>query len=104
MSSSRKIGRWKRFEIAFAEENRRLKSPFAQSAGPTDDKISGLGKTGKESTKKSAAVETASSEHEASPETAPPRRERSPVAKTPSLWEEARRQRQDAAKKRDNRR
>lgn len=104
MSSPKKIGRWNRFEIAFAKENLPQKSLFQTPERTTEDKTRGLRKIVKEALGKNVDVESATLEKESPLESAAPRQGCFPASKTPSLWEEARRRKQDAAKKRDKRR
>lgn len=100
MSSQKKIGRWKRFEIAFAQENRPQKSLFQTPERSALDKLRDLQKIDKKATpNERAAVESGTTEKETRFENASPRQAPFPVSGTPSLWEEARRKRQDAAKK-----
>lgn len=99
MSSSQKIGRWNRFEIAFAQENRPQKSLFSTPERPAPNQLRGLRKIDKKTrSNERAADEPETSEKEAFPESASPRRGRS-ASDSPSLWEEARRQKEKAAKK-----
>ncbi len=99
MSSTQKIGRWKRFEIAFAQETCAEESLFRTPERSAPDKTRGLRKTNKMPSSERSPVENGTPEKEASPENALSRSIRFPVAGTPSHWEEARRQKQDAAKK-----
>lgn len=48
MSSQKRIGRWKRFEIAFAERNLPQISPFQAKRTPTTEKTRGLGEMEKD--------------------------------------------------------
>ncbi|MBQ9798947.1 MAG: hypothetical protein IJO40_03315 [Thermoguttaceae bacterium] len=99
MSSPKKIGRWKRFEIAFAQETRLPKPLFTTPERLALDKTGGSRKMDKKPSGESAVVEDETTEKEAFPEIASSRQVRFPVSGTPSLWEEARRQKQEAAKK-----
>ena len=104
MSSPKKIGRWNRFEIAFAKENLPQKSLFQTPERSTEDKTRNLRKIVKEILEEKIDVESATLEEESPLESAASRQGRFPASKTPSLWEEARRRKQEAAKKRDKRR
>lgn len=52
MSSQKRIGRWKRFEIAFAEGKWSRISPFQAKRSPTPDKTRDLGKIGENQPRK----------------------------------------------------
>ena len=96
MSSPKKIGRWKRFEIAFAQETRLPKPLFTTPERLALDKTGGSRKMDKKPSGESAVVEDETTEKEAFPEIASSRQVRFPVSGTPSLWEEARRSKIDA--------
>ncbi len=56
MSSQKRIGRWKRFEIAYAERKSPQNSPFQVKRTPTTEKTRGLGEMEKDASGKTRGL------------------------------------------------